>query len=124
MIYYDGRKWQPCTWVVTFQDRGQERTKYIKDRERYERLEEMHDHIIDMSFEKLEFTDDQNDRLEEIIGAGLPEGFGSIGRKYVETGKFPEGYNHPLEYLKIAKEQSDQDENIADAFYEIMKVVE
>jgi hypothetical protein len=82
-----------------------------------------HEKFIELSFSPLEFTETQNERLEKLSTANVPEGFFSIAKKYVETGEFPEGYDHPLASLKINKEQSDQNKEIADAFFEIMKVV-
>ena len=123
MIYYDGRKWQPCLYTATFEDRGKVVTKHVKEKKYLQNMVSKHDHLTNLSFEPLQFTDAQNQRLEEVVAANVPEGFSSIAKKYVETGEFPEGYDHPLGTLKMKKEQEKQDKDIADAFFEIMKVV-
>ena len=120
MIYYDGRSWQPCTWIATFQDRGQERAKYINDRERYEKLENMHDHITDMSIEEVEWNDGHKDRLAELNEIGVPQGFGSVARSYVEDGSIdledlPKDYDLPIGKFRLYLEQQEQDDTIDDA---------
>lgn len=123
MITFENGKWQPCTWKVTFESRGKTMTQYTNNKERFIRLENFHDHITNMSFEEVVFSDEQNQRLEELISAQIPETFDHDAKKYVETGEFPESYNNPFAALKISKEQKNQNKEIADAFFEIMKVV-
>ena len=80
------------------------------------------DHTEIIEFVPAEATAEQQARLEEINQLRIPDGFGSMLTGYVQDGAFPEGLAHPLRQLQIAKEQERQDQDIADAFYELMKV--
>lgn len=118
MIYHDGRSWKPCLYIARFKSRGEWAEKPVADKEYWEDMVYQHDHLSDLSFEPLEFTEEQDERLQEVQHIG--QSFGTICTKYVEDGEFPEGYDHPLGILKIKKEQEQQNRDIADAFYEIM----
>jgi hypothetical protein len=105
------------------QNRGVEETHYANFRTHWEDTVAKHDHLTNLNFEEVTFSAEQDVRLQEISELDIPQGFQSQVREYVETGNFPGGYDHPLASLKINKEQSDQNKEIADAFFEIMKVV-
>jgi predicted mannosyl-3-phosphoglycerate phosphatase (HAD superfamily) len=123
MIIYENGEYTPCTYRVTLQNRGVEDVHYTNFRTYWENMVAKHDHLTNLNFEEVTFSAEQDARLQEISGLGIPQGFQSQVREYVETGNFPDGYDHPLASLKINKEQSDQNKEIADAFFEIMKVV-
>ena len=129
MIYYDGENWQLCTHLATFLDNGHEKEKYTYRPERYENLAEKHKDITDMTIKEVEFEKTHKKRLEQINKVTPGGRFSSIVEEYVKTGSedpdnLPEGYKNPYGQLKLFLEQLAQNKDIADAFYELMKVVE
>ena len=120
MIEFEAGKWHLCSYKATFQSRGEKRVKYTSNPDRYEKLENMHDHITDMSIEEVEWDDGHKDRLAELNEVGVPQGFGSVARSYVENGSIdledlPKDYDLPIGKFRLYLEQQEQDDTIDDA---------
>lgn len=124
MIFYERGQWHFCTEKVRYIQRGQEVEQYVGQEGKQWWLDfaAKWDHTQIIEFVPVESTDEQLARLEEINHLRIPDGFGAMLTNYVRDGVFPEGLAHPLRQLQIAKEQERQDQDIADAFYELMKV--
>ena len=108
LIFYKNG-WRLCNEKVKYIQHGEEIEQYV--------MSEGHDWWVD--FEKkwehtdiVEFipvvpTEEQLGRFEEINQLNIPEGFGAELGDYVESGIFPEGYNHILGNLKLQKENKE-----------------
>ncbi|WP_299316216.1 DUF4376 domain-containing protein [uncultured Halomonas sp.] len=84
----------PMQYRITFLDDGIRRTKYADDRRYYERLVAQHGHLGELRIEPLTLTAEQQQRLDEIQGAGLDPAEASL---YVEWGTTEEegAYHDP-----------------------------
>ena len=124
MLYHKGGLWHFCAEKVRYIQHGKEITQHVGEEGKQWWLDfaAKWDHTEIIEFVPVEATEDQITRLEEINQLRIPDGFGSMLTGYVQDGAFPEGLAHPLRQLQIAKEQERQDQDIADAFYELMKV--
>lgn len=116
MIIYEDGEYIPCTYRVTLQNRGAEETHYANFRTHWEDMVAKHDHLTNLNFEQITFSAEQDARLQEISELGIPQGFQAEVREYVENGNFPEGYEHPLSDLKLAKEREQHKGEINDAY--------
>lgn len=119
MIIYEDGEYTPCTYRVTLQNRGIEETHYTNFRTYWEDMVAKHDNLTNLNFEEVAFSAEQNARLQEISELDIPQGFQAEVREYVETGNFPEGYEHPLSDLKLTKERF-QHQNDMDEAYQII----
>ena len=121
MIIYENGEYTPCTYKVTLQNNGVEDVHYTNFRTYWEDMVAKHDHLIDLSFEEISFTPEQDERLQEIAELDIPQGFQSQVREYVETGNFPDGYEHPLSDLKLNKEREQHQNDIDEAYQMILE---
>ena len=121
MIIYENGEYTPCTYKVTLQNRGVEETHYTNFRTYWEDMVAKHDNLTNLNFEEITFSAEQDARLQEISELGIPQGFQAEVREYVETGNFPEGYEHPLSDLKLKKEREKHHEEINDAYKMILE---
>ena len=121
MIIYENGEYTPCTYKVTLQNRGVEETHYANFRTYWEDMVAKHDNLTNLNFEEVSFSAEQDARLQEISELDIPQGFQAEVREYVETGNFPEGYEHPLSDLKLNKEREKHNEEINDAYKMILE---
>jgi hypothetical protein len=112
MVKYEDGEYTPCTYRVTLRNRGVEEVHYANFRTYWEDMVAKHDHLTDLQFEEITFSDEQDARLQEIAELDIPQGFQAEVREYVETGEFPEGYQHPLSDLKLKKERGNQQDTL------------
>lgn len=82
----------PMKYRVTFYDDGVERTVFGDDRQYYEKLVASHGHLSGLSIEPLMLTGAQQQRLDEISGAGLGVHDASIYVQYGTTESDDTGY--------------------------------
>jgi hypothetical protein len=101
------------------QNNGVEDVHYTNFRTYWEDMVAKHDHLTNLNFEEVTFSAEQDVRLQEISELDIPQGFQSQVREYVETGNFPDGYEHPLSDLKLKKER-DQHQNDLDDTYQMI----
>lgn len=120
MVEYQN-KWVPCLWLATFNNFGELESQYTNEKKRFEDLEKNHEKITNLRFEKVVFSDGQNQRLEEVIDNNIPENFGSEVRDYVKSGVLPEGYDHPLSQIKLKKERAQQKNDIDEAYQMVLE---
>ena len=125
MIYYDG-KWKPCSHVANFESKGEMQEKYIHNKQRWAEMEEQHEHITNMSFEELNLTTKQQNRLDELNKINFPLEFKSVAINYVRNGevnmdRLPKDYDKPLGKFKVLLEQKSQNSDISDLLYELMQ---
>jgi tetraacyldisaccharide-1-P 4'-kinase len=121
MVIYENGEYTPCSYRVTLQNRGVEETHYANFRTYWEDMVAKHDHLTNLNFEEVTFSAEQDARLQEISGLGIPQGFQSEVRKYVEDASFPDGYNHPLSDLKQKKEKEKYDSDLDDTYQMILE---
>ena len=121
MIIYENGEYTPCTYRVTLENRGVEETHYANFRTYWEDMVAKHDHLTNLSFEEITYSDEQNARLQEVAELNITQGFQSEVRTYVETGEFPEGYHHPLSDLKLAKENEQHQNDVDEAYQMILE---
>ena len=124
MIYYDN-EWKFCEYKATFTKRGEVVEKYIHDKNYWTDMVNKHDHLSDLSFSDVTHTQKEIDRLSEINEYNIPESHYSFVADYVINNElnYPsQTYENQLANFRIAKEQSSQDQDIADAIYEIMQL--
>ena len=119
MIIYENGEYTPCTYKVTLQNRGVEETHYANFRTHWEDMVAKHNHLTNLNFEEVTFSAEQDARLQEISELSITEGFQAEVRKYVETGDFTDGYEHPLSDLKLKKER-EQHRNDIDGAYQMI----
>ena len=101
MIYRQSGKWQFCTHIVKYKDKGQEIERYaLPSRKWWEDTINKHSHLELIEFIEVEPTEEQQERLEKLNQLRVSEGFTSYCQNYVETGEFPEILNNPLWQLK------------------------
>lgn len=82
----------PMKYRVTFSDNGVARTAYTDDRQYYEKMVAAHGHLSDLSIEPLVLTEAQQQRLDEIKGAGLGAHDASLYVQYGSTETEDTGY--------------------------------
>ena len=121
MIIYENGEYTPCTYKVTLQNNGVEDVHYTNFRTYWEDMVAKHDHLTNLNFEEVTFSAEQDARLQEISGLGIPQGFQAEVKEYVENGKFPEGYEHPLSDLKLNKEREQHQNDIDEAYQMILE---
>ena len=121
MVIYENGEYTPCTYRVTLQNRGVEETHYANFRTHWEDTVAKHDHLTNLNFEEVTFSAEQDVRLQEISELDIPQGFQSQVREYVETGNFPDGYEHPLSDLKLKKEREQHQNDIDEAYQMILE---
>ena len=121
MVIYENGEYTPCTYKVTLQNNGVEDVHYTNFRTYWEDMVAKHDHLTNLNFEEVTFSAEQDARLQEISGLGIPQGFQAEVKEYVENGKFPEGYEHPLSDLKLNKEREQHQNEIDEAYQMILE---
>ena len=121
MIIYENGEYTTCTYRVTLQNRGVEETHYANFRTHWEDMVAKHNHLTNLNFEEVTFSAEQDARLQEISELSITEGFQAEVRKYVETGNFTDGYEHPLSDLKLKKEREQHHNDIDDAYQMILE---
>jgi len=121
MIIYENGEYTTCTYRVTLQNRDVEETHYANFRTHWEDMVAKHNHLTNLNFEEVTFSAEQDARLQEISELSITEGFQAEVRKYVETGNFPDGYEHPLSDLKLKKEREQHHNDIDDAYQMILE---
>ena len=121
MIIYENGEYTPCTYKVTLQNNGVEDVHYTNFRTYWEDMVAKHDHLTNLNFEEVTFSAEQDARLQEISGLGIPQGFQAEVKEYVENGKFPEGYEHPLSDLKLKKEREQHQNDLDDTYQMILE---
>ena len=121
MVIYENGEYTHCTYKVTLQNNGVEDVHYTNFRTYWEDMVAKHDHLTNLNFEEVTFSTEQDARLQEISGLGIPQGFQSQVREYVETGNFPDGYEHPLSDLKLKKEREQHQNDIDEAYQMILE---
>jgi hypothetical protein len=72
----------PMQYIIRFLDGDIERTHYADDRQYYEDLIAHHGHLSDLRIKPLALTTEQQQRLDEIQGAGLDPHDASIYVRY------------------------------------------
>ena len=121
MVIYENGEYTPCTYKVTLQNNGVEDVHYTNFRTYWEDMVAKHDHLTNLNFEEVTFSAEQDVRLQEISELDIPQGFQSQVREYVETGNFPDGYEHPLSDLKLNKEREQHQNEIDEAYQMILE---
>lgn len=121
MVKYENGQYVPCAYKVTLKNRGNEEIHYTDDKTYWEDMVAKHNHLTDLSFEEIIFSDKQDVRLQEISELSIPQGFLAEVREYIENGNFPEGYNHPLSDLKQKKEKERYKNDLDDAYQMILE---
>ncbi len=116
LIFYKNGKWHICTEKVHYTQHGEEITQYVgsEGHDWWVDFEQKWEHTEIVEFIPVEATQEQLDRLEEVILLRIKEGFGYECSRYVEFGIFPEGFNHVLRPIQILKEQNEQDAYLVD----------
>lgn len=116
MIFYKNGNWHLCTEKVRYIQHGEEITQYVmsEGHDWWIDFEEKWEHTEILEFIPVEPTEEQLNRFEEVIQLNIPEGFGGELSAYVEFGIFPEGFNHVLIPIQIAKQQDEQDGYLVD----------
>lgn len=94
--------WELCPYKVKFIQHGEPLEQYTDDKEWWEEFALLWDHTEIISFEDVIYTEEQMKRFEEIMN--IPSGFPSTVSNYVKDGTFPEGMEHPLRNLQLAKD--------------------
>ena len=107
MIYYKNG-WNLCTEKVKYTQHEEEITQYVmsEGHDWWVDFEEKWKHTEIIEFIRVEPTEEQLSRFEEVAQLNIPEGFGGELSAYVEFGVFPDGVNHILKSLQIQKENS------------------
>lgn len=121
MVKYENGEYVPCNYKVILKNRGKEEVHYADFRTYWEDMVKKHDHLTDLEFEEIEFTKEEDERLQEIAELNTPEGFTAEVRNYIENGEFPEGYNHQLSDLKLLKERQKHQDELDDAYQMILE---
>ena len=103
MIHHNRGRWHFHSHIATFTRRGEQVQKYISDPERWQEMVEKHEHLSDLTVEEIQYTEEQQDRLEEVNEIRVPAGHQSAVKEYVENGIFPERKTHPLSPLQNEK---------------------
>lgn len=106
MLYRNGNRWELCLYKVKFVQHGQPLEQYTHDKSWWEDFAAKWDHTEITEFEDVIYTDEQIKRQEEI--KYIPEGFHGAIVDYVKSGLLPEGIEHPLRNIKLAKENERQ----------------
>lgn len=88
MLYREDEQFKLMPFQATYTQHGEDHTNYVVDKSELEAYEEL-GHIKDLSFEESDFTDAQNERLEEV--KEYPESAFSEVIEYVVEGTVPRG---------------------------------
>lgn len=87
MLYYKDGQWHFCKLKVTYNDRGQQKTKYTNDKGWWQNFVEKWWHTNNLQFEVVEPTQKQKNRLDIVNNKGIPEGFMSETIEFVRNGR-------------------------------------
>ncbi len=130
MLQHNGRRFRLHPCLAKFEDsKGNEKEKYaLPSKEWWESAAQRQG--FDVEFEEITLTEEQLERYEKIKDVDIPEAQRSICIDYIIEGEIePEdeegtarkmSANHPLREVWIDESQKQQDQDIADAFFEIM----
>ena len=116
MIKYnkESQEWIFEPKKVTLTDRETERIKYTDDAEYFQEMADKHDFITVNSIEDFVPTTEQKQRLADINSVETDQRFAGTYTNYVKTGELPANYIGKLKDIKVKKEQSLQDTDIAE----------
>lgn len=115
MLTYTKDGFIPHTHVVHFTDNGSKGSQTTNDVEYWKRAEERWSDFVIDNVMKIEWTDEQLERLEEV--KHMPESFTNKLIDYVRNGKFDtEGMpvTHPLVILFLKKEKESLGQALAE----------
>ncbi len=130
MLQHNGRRFRLYPYKAKFNDKqGNPKEKYaLPSKEWWESAAQRQG--FDVEFEEITLTEEQQERYEQIKDVDVSESQRSICIDYILDGDIePEDEdgnvremnpNHPLREVWIDKSQKQQDQDIADAFFEIM----
>lgn len=82
----------PLNYRIQFLDNGVERTHYADDRRYFEQLIAQHGHLSELTITPVALTPEQQQRLDEIKGAGLSAHDASVYVRYGTTESADTGY--------------------------------
>ena len=120
MLYRKGNRWELCLYKVKFIQHGQNLEQYTHDKDWWIDFAEKWDHTEIVNFEDVVYKDEQLERHEEI--KYIPEGFHGAVVDYVSVGLFPEGIQHQLRNVQLAKENEKQGQNLSER--EIQEIIQ
>lgn len=106
MMYYKNDKWNLCSEIIRYIQRGEEIEQYVgqEGRQWWIDFEKKWEHTEIIEFIPIEHTEEEIARLAEVNQLNIPDGYGNMLENYVKYGAFPDGLLHPLKELQIQKE--------------------
>ena len=89
MLYYENNQFNICPFIAYYTAHGQRELKYTHDKKWWTDFVNKWWHHENLTFKPVNHTKAQQDRLDEINGLGILEGFQGSASDYVETGLLP-----------------------------------
>lgn len=107
MVFFKNGTWYIAAESVTYSQHGETITQPVgvEGHDWWVDFAEKWDHTEIISFDPIEPTADQVERLGEINTLGIPDGHSSVVGDYVTDGAFPDNPHHILEIFELRKKQ-------------------
>ena len=107
MLQHDGRRFKLYPWKAKYKNtHGQQKEKWaLPSREWWTSSADRQG--FDVEFEKVELTEEQQGRYEQVRRVDMPEQFRGVCMDYILECEFPEGFFHPLDGIQTKTDISN-----------------